>query len=503
MIKRILSIVFLLSFVVSFAQTSLILHTINSSSSPTVSNDGSHGFKPGHIWVNTSTKVSYQCVDTTSGAAQWLFYGNLGNSNMTSSSAARTFNLYDSTSSSSLLFKGATTGLFGIRGDKHLSFLANSFSPNSEDINFGSPTQKRSLAFYLPSSSQSFDMFGGDGNKFMSIYGNQKGLDLYDPTGSGGNGCEVYIRPSSNQAPLVITTPNTAFDIQTTGSYVAIEADSRGYFYVRKQSAYEWLLSGSYDSYVTAPVMFGSTSASSGQVQVHGPGSTSGTIDFKVENSSSANTVTMRGDNSVLFGGKVTLNHFAASDYEAVPKRQMDSSISANAGHPGVFIATASKTVSNDTSQKTLIASGVGSMTITGGTLAVGSTYRLILNGYIATAVSPPFVRFRVKIGSVTIYDTGSTAMFAVTGNQRCQLQVEFTVRAIGSGTSANVFAQGEFNYATSASTQEQEIDATNTSVSSGFDSTADQLIDATINWSAASSSNSITITNGHLEKLY
>jgi hypothetical protein len=171
------------------------------------------------------------------------------------------------------------------------------------------------------------------------------------------------------------------------------------------------------------------------------------------------------------------------------------------ATHKSVFVQTANKTVANTTTETTLFTTGLGSLTILGNTMVVGTNYRFRARGYISNT-GGPFIQVKIKIGSVTVMDTTSTATFGITGNQQWEIQADFTVRAIGSGTSANVIGQGIFYYATSQSTQEQVVFSTNTAVSSGFDSTTSQAIDCTFQWSAANASTSITCTNFTIEQL-
>lgn len=42
-----------------------------SASNPTVTDDSNAGYYKGYVWVNTTTSVSYSCVDDSVGAAVW------------------------------------------------------------------------------------------------------------------------------------------------------------------------------------------------------------------------------------------------------------------------------------------------------------------------------------------------------------------------------------------------------------------------------------------------
>lgn len=92
---------------------------------------------------------------------------------------------------------------------------------------------------------------------------------------------------------------------------------------------------------------------------------------------------------------------------------------------------------------------------IPGNTMYVGKTYRIIARGEIATGASPGNLTFRVRYGSATggviISDTGAVAMTASIATKfMWRIEVEFTCRATGSGTSGSLFGEGEASGMTS-----------------------------------------------------
>ena len=46
-------------------------HNFTATTDPTPTNDSSEGYGVGSIWVNTSSKTSFQCMDATEGSAVW------------------------------------------------------------------------------------------------------------------------------------------------------------------------------------------------------------------------------------------------------------------------------------------------------------------------------------------------------------------------------------------------------------------------------------------------
>lgn len=147
------------------------------------------------------------------------------------------------------------------------------------------------------------------------------------------------------------------------------------------------------------------------------------------------------------------------------------------------YVATANAATTTTAETKSLVGTGLGSMTAPAQSLAVGETFELEAEGFWTTGATAGTVTFQMKIGSVVIATTGAIAPTISMTTRPWRFKQRFTVRAVGSGTSANVFAQGKgFEYepatpstATTASTTWQTV---NTAVSSGFDSTIANLID-------------------------
>lgn len=163
-----------------------------------------------------------------------------------------------------------------------------------------------------------------------------------------------------------------------------------------------------------------------------------------------------------------------------------------------MFTQTANKQVQNTVTETSLVGTGVGSATIKANSSGIGTTYRLSMCGYISNTATP-FAQVKVKIGSITVFDTTSTGMFGITSNQPFKVNAVFTVRTLGA--SGTVIGQGEFEYATSASTQYQIMFQANTATST-IDTTVDQTVDITFTWGTANASNSINSTNFTLERL-
>ena len=170
---------------------------------------------------------------------------------------------------------------------------------------------------------------------------------------------------------------------------------------------------------------------------------------------------------------------------------------------PKHYTQVTTKTIANTTTETSMFndTGALGTRTIPGSSTQVGSYFRIRLDGYFGSTAGP-FVTVQIKMGSVVIFDTTLTATYSPSGFQQWFIEAYFTVQSVGSGTSATVFGQGRFCYATSPSTQYNVLFTTNTAVSSGYDSTASQVLDVTFTWNTANAANTITTTNAVIEQI-
>lgn len=165
-----------------------------------------------------------------------------------------------------------------------------------------------------------------------------------------------------------------------------------------------------------------------------------------------------------------------------------------------LFVATASATLTNSTTETTLLGSGVGSATIKANRVAAGTTLRLSLDGVVSSAaVTPGTLRIKVKFGSTVILDTTAQTITSSLTNMLWKVDGEITFRT--AGASGTCIGQSGFESQTGALGAFAVWAMTNTATTT-IDTTADIVIDITAQWSSATSSNSITCTNCTLELL-
>lgn len=142
---------------------------------------------------------------------------------------------------------------------------------------------------------------------------------------------------------------------------------------------------------------------------------------------------------------------------------------------------------------------------------AVGKAFRLEASGRISTVVTTPgTLTLTVRFGSIDVFSSGAMSLNTTAQtNVAWFLEVDMILRALGSGTSANMMGQGKFRShavigspAPTAGGAGVHLLPYNAApaVGSGFDCTASQQVDLFATWSVANASNSIQT---HIGKLF
>lgn len=167
----------------------------------------------------------------------------------------------------------------------------------------------------------------------------------------------------------------------------------------------------------------------------------------------------------------------------------------------GLFAQTASSTaITNTTTETTLIGSGVGSLSIPADGFEVGDSFHAKLIGHISCNSSAT-VRIRIKTGSVVLADTGVISL-ATSTNRHWEINVYFTIRAIGAAGVASISSGGIFSYVKNAGTA---FEGSNFLLinNTDFDTTVSNTLNVTAEWGTASASNSIYSDIFTLNKTY
>ena len=156
----------------------------------------------------------------------------------------------------------------------------------------------------------------------------------------------------------------------------------------------------------------------------------------------------------------------------------------------GLFAQTANSTIiTNTTTETSLINGGVGTLSVPANGFNIGDSFRAVFGG-ILTATNNQTIRVRVKTGSVILVDSGAQTINNITNNV-FSLNIDFTVRQLGTTGVASIVTLGAFHYTKTVNGTIEGF-AFNTVNNTTFNTTVSNTLDVTIQWGAASTGNSI-----------
>jgi hypothetical protein len=168
----------------------------------------------------------------------------------------------------------------------------------------------------------------------------------------------------------------------------------------------------------------------------------------------------------------------------------------------GLYAQTAnSATVTNTTAETTIVGTGVGSLSVPANGFAVGDSFRAILGG-VMNANNNQTIRFRLRTGSVLLLDSGVQNLGSSVTNDVWSLNVDFTVRQIGTAGVASIVSLGSFHYTktNNASVQGFGFNVVNNTT---FNTTVSNTLNITVEWGSASTGNNIYSDTFVLNKIY
>lgn len=167
----------------------------------------------------------------------------------------------------------------------------------------------------------------------------------------------------------------------------------------------------------------------------------------------------------------------------------------------GLFAQTANSTpITGTTSELTLIDGGVGTLSVPANGFTVGDSFGIEMGGHISCDNNQT-LRIRLKSGSVILGDTGLITMPATT-NKHFDLQVRFTIRAIGAPGVASIASYGMFTYSRNAGNIFEGMDYSiinNTT----FDTTVANTLNITAQWGSTNATNNIYSEIFILDKIF
>lgn len=168
----------------------------------------------------------------------------------------------------------------------------------------------------------------------------------------------------------------------------------------------------------------------------------------------------------------------------------------------GLFAQTAdSIPVSGTTDQSSIINGGVGSLSIPANGFVAGDSFNAALSGII-NAVNNQTIRIRVITGSIILLDSGVQTLTNNIINDIWTLDINFTIRQIGTAGVASIASFGRFSYTKTKNGTPQSF-GINTINSTTFDTTISNTLDVTVEWGSNDVGNSIYTDVFILHKTY
>jgi hypothetical protein len=157
-------------------------------------------------------------------------------------------------------------------------------------------------------------------------------------------------------------------------------------------------------------------------------------------------------------------------DYSSAPK--------------GLYTQTSSSArITNTTVETSLLDGGVGSLSVPANGFQVGDSFLAVLTGHISS-VNNHTLHIRIKSDGIALADTGVITMPATTG-KHWKLDINFTIRAIGTAGTASIASGGSFLYNKDASNGFEGVNFS-TETSTGFNTTIANTIVITAQWGTA-----------------
>jgi hypothetical protein len=167
----------------------------------------------------------------------------------------------------------------------------------------------------------------------------------------------------------------------------------------------------------------------------------------------------------------------------------------------GLFAQTANSTpITNTDVETSLINGGVGTLSVPANGFKVGDSFRAVIAG-VLNAGNNQTIRIKVKDGNTILVDSLAKTISNITNNV-FSLNIDFTVRSLGAAGVASIVTLGTFHFTKTVNGVTEGF-AFNQVNSTTFDTTISNTLDVTVQWGAASTSNSIYSDIFILNKTY
>jgi hypothetical protein len=167
-----------------------------------------------------------------------------------------------------------------------------------------------------------------------------------------------------------------------------------------------------------------------------------------------------------------------------------------------LYAQTANSTpVTGTVVETTLIGAGVGTLSVPANGFQIGDSFRAVFGGVI-NAANNQTIRIKLKAGSVILLDSGLQNLGSAVIDDVWSLNVDFTIRQIGTAGVASIVSLGSFHYTktNNASVQGFGFNVVNNTT---FNTTINNTLDVTVQWGSNNAGNSIYSDIFVLNKTY
>lgn len=178
-----------------------------------------------------------------------------------------------------------------------------------------------------------------------------------------------------------------------------------------------------------------------------------------------------------------------------------NTGIANRSGNFGLFSQTASSLpITGTTTETTLLDGGVGGLIVPPNGFSVGDSFSLTMGGIISS-VNNESLNIKLKSGSTILAASGNIILPSTT-LKHWDLEVIFTIRAIGAATVAAILTKGAFTYSKNASNAFEGVDFSSLN-NTTFDTTILNSLNITAQWGSNNAGNSIYSEVCVLSKIY
>ena len=166
----------------------------------------------------------------------------------------------------------------------------------------------------------------------------------------------------------------------------------------------------------------------------------------------------------------------------------------------GMFSQTATTSTISGTSEQSIIANGVGSLSIPANGFSIGDTFRAKVYGHLSSGNDS--FNIKIKEDSITLSETGMIGYNTASEEVLFQMEVVFIIKSIGEAGVAKIDTKGSIHTIKSSdnSTNGVFFEGTN---DTDFDTTVASTLDMTIQFNNSSTDTYIYTEMLTLEKIY